>query len=508
MLKIGGIYSPIENQESIAHVLIEERKKVLITYACSKQSGEWKANLKEEVEWTLEEWSNANLHLIDVIDNKQLNILKRNEIFLKYEEFYRLFHLRKEFIPGESQLNYAGKIYDQNEMVALADASLDFWLTAGRFSREFETKFAEYLGVKYALLTNSGSSANLLAVSALTSYKLGEKRLKPGDEVITIAAGFPTTVAPIVQNGLIPVFVDADLGTYNIMVEEIEAAISPKTRAIMVAHTMGNPFKIDRIMEIAEKYNLWVVEDNCDALGSLYNGKLTGTFGHIGTSSFYPPHHMTMGEGGAVYTNYPLLKMAIESFRDWGRDCWCPSGCDNTCGKRFGWELGDLPYGYDHKYTYSHLGYNLKVTDMQAAIGLEQMKKLPFFIKKRVDNFNLLKSKLLDLEEDLILPVATPNSEPSWFGFILTIRDGDKISRNKLTQYLENNKIQTRLLFAGNLIKQPAFDGVEYRTASALKNTDKIMNDTFLVGVYPGLSNEMIEYMAEKIHEGLIYAKR
>jgi CDP-6-deoxy-D-xylo-4-hexulose-3-dehydrase len=485
----------------------DKLQKSIITFPCEKNETGYEVDISQKEEWTFEELKGRSVEVVGKLEEKTFNQAKRQLIFEKVEEFHDLFHQGKEFIPGESNLSYAGKVYDKNEMVALADASLDFWLTSGRFSKQFESDFAKYLGVKYALLTNSGSSANLLAVSALTSPKLGEKRLMPGDEVITVAAGFPTTVAPMLQNRLIPVFLDVDLATYNISAEQIEQAISPKTKAIMIAHTMGNPFNLDAVMEIAKKYDLWVVEDNCDALGSLYNGKLTGTFGHIGTSSFYPPHHMTMGEGGAVYTNHPLLKMAIESFRDWGRDCWCPSGCDNTCNKRFDWQLGQLPYGYDHKYTYSHVGYNLKVTDMQAAIGLEQMKKLPYFIERRIHNFNRLKKGLLSLENDLILPEATPNSTPSWFGFILTVRDGNKISRNKMTEYLEKNRVQTRMLFAGNLIKQPAFEGVEYRLANDLINTDKIMYDTFLVGVYPGLTDEMIDYMCKKIIEATQYAK-
>lgn len=459
-------------------------------------------------EFTFDELSRISIETIGSISTELLENAKRKMIFNKVEEFHDLFHQPTGFIAGDSQLSYAGKVYDKDEMVALTDATLDFWLTAGRFCKQFESEFAKYLGVRYALLTNSGSSANLLAVSALTSPKLGDKRLLPGDEVITVAAGFPTTVTPIVQNRLIPVFVDVNLGTYNISEEQIEQAVSEKTKAIVIAHTMGNPFNLDAVMEVANKYDLWVVEDNCDALGATYNGKLTGTHGHIGTSSFYPPHHMTMGEGGAVYTNNPKLKMIIESFRDWGRDCWCPSGCDNTCNKRFDWQLGQLPKGYDHKYTYSHIGYNLKVTDMQAAIGIEQLKKLPTFITQRNHNFNRLKSNLSVIKEYLILPEATPNSEPSWFGFILTVKDGDAISRNKMTQYLEENKVQTRMLFAGNITKQPSFEGVEYRLASNLKNTDKIMNDTFLVGVYPGLTDEMIDYMGEKIIEAVAYAKK
>jgi CDP-4-dehydro-6-deoxyglucose reductase, E1 len=487
--------------------IVEVSNKNIIGFECQQNEDSFEINYSQKQEFSRSELENQQVEKVGALDRKLLEKAKRQIIFDKVEEFHDLFHQRPEFVPGESHLSYAGKIYDKNEMIALTDASLDFWLTSGRFCNEFEKRFAEFLGVKYALLTNSGSSANLLAVSALTSPKLGDRRLKKGDEVITVAAGFPTTVAPIVQNGLIPVFVDVDLATYNITAEQIEQAVSEKTKAIVIAHTMGNPFNLDEVMRVANKYNLWVVEDNCDALGAKYNGKLTGTHGHIGTSSFYPPHHMTMGEGGAVYTSDPKLKLAIESFRDWGRDCWCPSGCDNTCHKRFGWQLGQLPYGYDHKYTYSHIGYNLKVTDMQAAIGLEQLKKLPQFIERRNHNFNRLKENLKAIENDVILPEPTPNSEPSWFGFIMTVKDGNKVSRTKITQYLEENKIQTRMLFAGNLTKQPAFEGVEYRLASDLKNTDKIMYDTFLVGVYPGLTDEMIDHMSKKIIEAVEAAK-
>jgi CDP-4-dehydro-6-deoxyglucose reductase, E1 len=503
-LKIKGIY---KNNDKY-YTVVEINKKTIITAECFKVENDFDISSTNIDEWILEEFSQLSLQEVGEISNRNFEIVKRRLIFNKVEEFYNLFHNKKEFKPGESQLNYAGKIYDENELIALTDASLDFWLTSGRFCKEFESKFAKYLGVRYSLLTNSGSSANLLAISSLTSPKLGDKKLLPGDEVITVAAGFPTTVAPIIQNRLIPVFVDVDLGTYNISIDQIEQAISGKTKAIVIAHTMGNPFNIDAVMKIANKYGLWVVEDNCDALGAKYNGKLTGTHGHIGTSSFYPPHHITMGEGGAIYTNNPIIKLAIESFRDWGRDCWCPSGCDNTCNKRFDWQLGELPYGYDHKYTYSHIGYNLKVTDMQAAIGLEQINKLPKFIEQRNHNFNRLKSKLESIADDLILPEATPNSEPSWFGFILTVRDGNRISRNKITHYLESNKIQTRMLFAGNLTKQPAFQSVEYRLASDLINTNKIMSDTFLVGIYPGLTDEMIDYMSKKIIEAVEFAKQ
>lgn len=447
-------------------------------------------------------YSNADVRLIEVLSKETFEKVMRLEILSKVGQFYLLFHEKKqEFVPEQSALAYGGRVYSELEMKSLVDSSLDFWLTAGRFNKQFEKEFAEFIGVRYALLTNSGSSANLLAFSTLTSPKLGNRRVMPGDEVITVAAGFPTTVTPIVQNGAVPVFIDVDLGTYNILAERIEDAITPKTKAIMIAHTMGNPFNLEKVMEVAKKYNLWVIEDNCDALGSKYNGKLTGTYGHIATSSFYPPHHMTMGEGGAVYTNDPKLKMIIESFRDWGRDCWCPSGCDDTCKKRFGWQLGTLPEGYDHKYTYSHIGYNLRVTDMQAAVGVEQLKKVPDFTQARISNFNRLHAGLQDLEQYFILPKATENADPSWFGFILTIKDGVSFKKNEIVNFLESNKIQTRMLFAGNLTRQPAFDGVNYRIHGDLTNTDKILQDTFLVGVYPGLTEQMIDYVIEKIHE-------
>jgi CDP-6-deoxy-D-xylo-4-hexulose-3-dehydrase len=446
--------------------------------------------------------SQNEINEIGIIEKNTLESILRDDILGKVEDYYNNIHLNvKNFDANTTQINYGGRVFDERELKNLVDSSLDFWLTAGRYSKQFEKQFAEYVGVKYALLTNSGSSANLLAFSALTSPKLGGRRIMPGDEVITVAAGFPTTVAPMIQNGAIPVFLDVDLGTYNILPEQIEEAVTDKTKAIMIAHTMGNPFRLDIVMQVAEKYNLWVIEDNCDALGSKFENKFTGTFGHIGTSSFYPPHHMTMGEGGAVYTNDPKLKMIIESFRDWGRDCWCPSGCDDTCKKRFGWQLGTLPEGYDHKYTYSHIGYNLRVTDMQAAVGIEQLKKVPDFVQARKNNFNRLLQGLIDLEKYFILPKPTDNSDPSWFGFILTIRDGMPFKRNEIVEFLEQNRIQTRMLFAGNLVRQPAFQDVNYRIHKDLKNTDKILHDTFLVGVYPGLDNEMIDYMISKIHD-------
>jgi len=432
--------------------------------------------------------------------------------FTKYAAnvYFKNFHSNKTL----NKISASGKIVDENDLSNLIDASLDMWLTAGRFAEEFEREFPRFLGRKYCALVNSGSSANLLAISALTSYKLGERRLKPGDEVITIAAGFPTTITPIIQNRLIPVFVDVELGTYNIDIAQLERAISDKTKAIFLAHTLGNPFNVKRVLEIAKKYNLWLIEDNCDALGSKYNGKYTGTFGNIATFSFYPAHHITMGEGGAVLTDDPELYKIIRSFRDWGRDCWCPPGKDNTCGKRFGWKLGDLPFGYDHKYIYSHLGYNLKATDFQAAIGLSQLKKLPQFVEKRRENFRLLYEgfKKEDLNKYFILPKWLPESDVSWFGFPLTIRDGVEFKRRNLLEFLEKNKIGTRLLFAGNIIRQPAFtnNDIEYRVVGNLKNTDKVMMDTFWIGVWPGIGEKEIFYIKQVFMEflgrGQLYA--
>jgi CDP-6-deoxy-D-xylo-4-hexulose-3-dehydrase len=423
----------------------------------------------------------------------------REEIFKKISELYQLRENQSGFIPGTSPIPYAGRIYNADEMIALVDASLDFWLTTGRFAEQFEKNFADFLGVKYCLLTNSGSSANLLAVSALTSPKLGDKMLKTGDEVITTACGFPTTLNPILQNNLIPVFLDVELGSYNIQTDLIEAAISDRTKAIVIPHTLGNPADLDTIMKIVKKYDLWFIEDNCDALGSRYREHYTGTFGHISTFSFYPAHHITMGEGGAVLTNDPLLKKIITSFRDWGRDCWCNPGCDDSCGKRFNWQLGGLPQGYDHKYIYSHIGYNLKVTDMQAAIGVEQLKKLPGFIKKRKENFNQLYQGLKKNENCLILPHPTPHSEPSWFGFPLLVKDDAPFTRDEIVHFLEDNKIATRMLFGGNLIKQPAYSGMNYRQVGSLKNTNLVMENLFWLGVYPGLTEEMMRYTLETL---------
>lgn len=414
-------------------------------------------------------------------------------------KFYESEFGRSAFVPGETPVPVSGRVFDADDLIHLVDASLDFWLTTGRYADQFEREFAHFTGVRHAILCNSGSSANLLAVSALISPKLGEQRLKPGDEVITVASGFPTTVNPIVQNKLVPVFLDIELGTYNVDVRYLEEAISPKTRAIMMTHTLGNPFDLDAVLEVVKRHNIWLIEDNCDALGSTYKGKLTGTFGDLATVSFYPAHHITMGEGGCILTNSPKLKRLIESFRDWGRDCWCDPGKDNTCGKRFQWQLGRLPYGYDHKYIFSHIGYNLKLTDMQAAVGVAQLKKLPQFIEIRKRNWRLLYEGLKPFEEFFILPRPTPHSDPSWFGFLITVRPKAPFNRNELVHYLENRKIATRLLFGGNLTQQPAYQDVPYRVVGEPKNTDIVMNQTFWVGVYPGLTEEMIEYVVETL---------
>ncbi|MDY6786428.1 MAG: lipopolysaccharide biosynthesis protein RfbH [Cyanobacteriota bacterium] len=425
----------------------------------------------------------------------------RSRVFDAVRDYYQHKFSDRPFIPGKTYVPVSGKVFDEAELVRLVDASLDFWLTAGRYATDFESRFAEWMGVKHCLLVNSGSSANLLALSALTSPKLGDRRLQPGDEAITVAAGFPTTVNPILQNQLVPVFLDIQLPTYDIDCSQLEAARSPRTRAIAIAHTLGNPFNLKAVMAFAEKYDLWVIEDNCDAVGSLYENRKTGTFGHISTISFYPAHHMTMGEGGAVLTNDSRLKKIVESFRDWGRDCWCPPGVDNTCGKRFNWQLGDLPAGYDHKYTYSHIGYNLKLTDMQAAVGVAQLEKLPQFVRQRQQNFQFLHRNLQDLQDVLLLPEATPNSEPSWFGFLLCVKDNATFTRNELVRYLEEKRIGTRLLFGGNLTKQPAYDNIEYRAIGALETTDRVMENAFWMGLFPGLTEEMLNYGVETIKQ-------
>ncbi len=433
----------------------------------------------------------------------------RKQILDMAADYCRTYHKKKEYEEGD-RIPYASRVYDEQEMVNLVDSALEFWLTSGRYTDEFEEKLAAYLGVKYCSLVNSGSSANLNAFMALTSPLLGERQVKRGDEVITVAAGFPTTVTPLIQYGAVPVFVDVTIPQYNIDVTQLEAAYSEKCKAVMIAHTLGNPFDLGAVKAFCEKHNLWLIEDNCDALGSRYTidgvEKFTGTVGDIGTSSFYPPHHMTMGEGGAVYTDNPLLHKIIRSFRDWGRDCVCPSGRDNMCGHRFDRQFGELPLGYDHKYVYSHFGYNLKATDMQAAIGCAQLEKFPSFVERRRHNFDRLRAGLAGCEDKLILPEPCENSRPSWFGFLITCREG--VDRNAVVRYVESKGVQTRMLFAGNLTKHPCFDqmrasGTGYRVVGELENTDRIMADTFWVGVYPGMTDEMIDYMAKTIKEAL-----
>ena len=435
----------------------------------------------------------------------------REEIKGLVAEFYNQFKKNnKEFKPGD-RITYASRVFDEKEMMALTDATLDFWLTTGRFSELFEKSFAKWLGVRFANIVNSGSSANLVAFMTLTSPKLGERQIKRGDEVITVACGFPTTVTPAIQYGAVPVFVDITVPQYNIDVSKLEVALSPKTKAVMIAHTLGNPFDLRAVKEFCTKHNLWLVEDNCDALGTTYEidgkKKFTGTWGDIGTSSFYPPHHMTMGEGGCVYTDNPMLNRIIKSFRDWGRDCICPSGYDNFCGHRFDNQFGELPAGYDHKYVYSHFGYNLKVTDMQAAVGCEQLKKFPSFIERRRHNWQRLHDALLPVQDKIILPEPCENSVPSWFGFLISVKPESGVSRYDVTRFVEERGVQTRLLFSGNLIKHPCFDQIRgtdaYRVAGDLTNTDYVMNNTFWVGVYPGMTDEMIDYMAKTIMESL-----
>ena len=414
-------------------------------------------------------------------------------------EYYGEAFPAKPFVPGETPVQVAGRVFDAAEMESLIDSALDFWLTTGRFAEQFEKEFAKFIGVRTSTLVNSGSSANLLAVSALTSERLGERRLRAGDEVITVAAGFPTTVNPIIQAGLVPVFVDIQLGTYNIDPTQLEAAYSEKTRAVMIAHTLGNPFDLDAVTAFVRKHDLWLVEDCCDAVGSTYRGQRVGSFGDLATTSFYPAHHITMGEGGAVLAEKPLLKTLVESFRDWGRDCWCAPGDANTCGKRFDWQLGELPHGYDHKYTYSHIGYNLKATDLQAAVGVAQLKKLPGFLEARKKNFATLKQGLRGLDEVFALPGATAKSDPAWFGFPILLRPSAPISREELIRYLDNRKIGTRLLFGGNLTRQPAYKDVRYRKVGTLENSDLVMNQLFWIGVFPGLTQPMLDYMIESL---------
>jgi len=425
----------------------------------------------------------------------------RTEIRSLVAEYFAAAFPTPDFVPGQTPVPVSGKVFDHTELQSLVDSSLDFWLTTGRFAEAFEREFAKVMGVRHALLCNSGSSANLLALSALTSSRLNDRALREGDEVLTVAAGFPTTVNPIYQNRLTPVFVDVNLGTYDAPIERLAEAIGPRTRAIMMAHTLGNPFNLAGVMQLAKQHNLFVIEDTCDAVGAMYNGKPAGSYGDLATTSFYPAHHITMGEGGSVLTQSGALKKIVESFRDWGRDCWCPPGADNTCGRRFDWQLGDLPYGYDHKYMYSHIGYNLKLTDMQAAVGVAQLPKLPRFIAARRANFARLYEGLKPLEDRFILPEATPGSEPSWFGFALTIRPGAKIDRLALTQHLESRRIGTRLLFGGNLLKQPAYIERPKRIVGQLTNSDIVTSNTFWVGVYPGLAHPQIDYIINSIYE-------
>lgn len=425
----------------------------------------------------------------------------QTEILRLVREYHAAAFPAREFVPGSSAVPYAGRVFDAEEIVNLVDSSLEFWLTTGRYAARFEKAFARFVGIRSALLVNSGSSANLVALSCLTSPKLKDRQLRPGDEVITAGTGFPTTVNPIIQNRLVPVFLDVDIPTYNLSVSQLEEALSSRTRAIMVAHALGNPFDVDAVKAFAAKHNLWVVEDCCDALGSTYRGQNCGTFGDLATVSFYPAHHMTMGEGGAVLTDKPMLKTLAESFRDWGRDCWCEPGQDNTCGKRFDWQLGELPCGYDHKYTYSHIGYNLKLTDMQAAVGVAQMGKLEGFIEARRANFRALREGLREMEDIFILPEATAGADPSWFGFPLAVRPESGFTRRQVVTHLEGAKISTRLLFGGNLLRQPAYAGVEHRRIGTLANSDYVMNNVFWIGVYPGLTGAMLDYVLTKLRQ-------
>ncbi|WP_304386154.1 lipopolysaccharide biosynthesis protein RfbH [Brachyspira innocens] len=425
--------------------------------------------------------------------------MDRSKLLDMVREYAKKEYAFKDFIEGKSSVPVSGRVFDEDDVATLVDSALDFHLTTYRYNDEFEKGLRDFFGIKYALTCNSGSSANLIAVTSLTSHLLKDRALKAGDEVITVAAGFPTTVNPILHNNLVPVFVDVELETYNVNVDELEKARSDKTKAIILAHTLGNPFNVQKVKEFCDKYNLWFIEDCCDAFGSTYNNKKVGTFGDIATLSFYPAHHITMGEGGAVLTNNPILKKAMESIRDWGRDCWCAPGCDNTCNQRFSQKLGDLPEGYDHKYTYSHLGYNLKITDMQAACGVSQLRKINEFIEKRKSNFKKLKEKLKKIDKYLILPKAQDNSDPSWFGFLISVKEDAPFTRNDIVKYLNDKKIGTRLLFAGNIIKQPYMIGRNYRVVGELTNSDFIMNNTFWIGIYPGIDEKMIDYVTDKI---------
>jgi len=442
-----------------------------------------------------------NLLKNSLVDKTDVSSELRQQILQLVKNYSKITHVEKTFIPGSSLIPVSGRTFDNIDLEMLVASSLDFWLTAGRFNKKFEDILSQFVNVDFTMTVNSGSSANLIAVSSLTSDTLGERALKPGDEIITVAAGFPTTVNPIIQNNLIPVFVDVSIPEYSPNLDDVKKAITDKTKAIMFAHTLGNPFQITEIMEIAKKHDLWVIEDCCDALGSTVNGQHVGTFGDIGTLSFYPAHQITMGEGGAVFTNNPNLKRLMESFRDWGRDCFCQPGKNNTCGKRFEWQLGDLPFGYDHKYTYSNPGYNLKITEMQAAIGVAQLSHLPEFIEKRKKNFRLLREGLEHFENYLFLPVATPDSDPSWFGFPITVKENSSFSKNDLISFLSSKLIDTRTVFAGNITKQPYFKNVEHRKIGNLSNTDLVMNNSFWIGVYPGITEDMIKYVIQQFTE-------
>lgn len=431
--------------------------------------------------------------------NRDADVI-RGEILELVRKYYQAAFANPEFTPGETEILTSGRVFDADEIVELVQSSLDFWLTTGRFAARFEREFAQFFGVRDAVLVNSGSSANLLALASLTAMEHGDRRLKPGDEVITVASGFPTTVNPIVQNQLVPIFVDVSVPTYNVDVTQLESAYSERTRAVMLAHTLGNPFDLDAVCDFVRRHDLWFVEDCCDAVGSTYRGKRVGTFGDLATVSFYPAHHITMGEGGCVLTDKPPLTKLVESYRDWGRDCWCAPGEQDTCGKRYDWQLGDLPHGYDHKYVYSRIGYNLKATDMQAAVGVAQLSKLPRFIDLRRRNFRLLRDGLKDMTEFFVLPEATPNSDPSWFGFPLAVRPEAPFSRRQVVKYLRDRKVATRLLFGGNLVRQPAYQNVPHRRVGTLSNADFVMNRVFWVGVYPGLSAQMIDYMLDVFH--------
>ncbi|MFT6069535.1 MAG: CDP-6-deoxy-D-xylo-4-hexulose-3-dehydrase [Bacteriovoracaceae bacterium] len=427
--------------------------------------------------------------------------IMREEILGKARHFWRGEYGDRKIIPGEDMIQPSGKVIDEEDLVALMDSSMDLWLTTGRYAKEFERDFAKYMDQKYCLLVNSGSSANLLAFAALTSPQWEERQIKPGDEVITVAAGFPTTVNPIIQHGCVPVFVDILLGTYEIDLTQLEKALSDKTKAVMIAHTLGNGFDAKAVKEFCDKHNLWLIEDCCDAVGATVHGEMVGTYGDIATVSFYPAHHMTMGEGGAVLMQTPKMKKIAESFRDWGRDCWCPPGKDDTCGKRFNWKVGELPERFDHKYIYSHIGYNLKVTDMQAALGVSQLKKLPQFVEKRRENYKYLRSQLEELEDVLLLPTATEGTEPSWFGFPISVKPGGKVTRQELVEFLQDNKVGSRNIFGGNLLRQPLYNGVEKRVIGDLPNTDYVMNNSFWVGIWPGLDEQHLDYIADKIKE-------